>query len=150
MVLTDFFGFEHDEWDTQILATDISTEALLKASEGIYTKEQTDPLPENWKRRFLRQKYGGELFEISKEIRDQVIFRKFNLMDPFPFKRKMHVIFLRNVMIYFDRETRKELIRKIYEVMEPGGYLFIGKTETLDKTDLSLEMIDSSIYRKQA
>ena len=150
MVLVDFFGFEHGEWDTQILATDISTEALLKAAEGVYTKEQTDPLPENWKRRFLREKPGGELVEISKEIREQVIFRKFNLMDPFPFRRKMHVIFLRNVMIYFDRPTRRELIKKIYNVMEPGGYLFIGKTETLDKTDLPLEMIDSSIYRRAA
>ena len=69
-------------------------------------------------------------------------------MDPFPFKRKMHVIFLRNVMIYFDEATKRELIQKIYDVMEPGGYFFIGQTETIDRSATPFELIRPSIYRK--
>ena len=70
-------------------------------------------------------------------------------MDPFPFKRKMHVVFLRNVMIYFDDKTKQELIQKIYDVMEPGGYLFIGQTETLDRQKTDFEMIRPSVFRKR-
>jgi chemotaxis protein methyltransferase CheR len=106
-------------------------------------------LPEAWKRRFLRQVPGKDAYSVTQEIRDEVLFRRFNLMDPFPFKRKMHVIFLRNVMIYFDRDTKKQLIQKVYDVMEPGGYLFIGRTETIDRAAVPLQMIQPSIFRKQ-
>lgn len=148
MLLMDFFGLEHSSWDTKILATDISTDALQQAVAGVYTREQIEALPESWKRRFLRARPETDTYEISAEVKAQVLFRQFNLMDPFPFKRKMHIIFLRNVMIYFDHETRKQLLRKVYDVMEPGGYLFIGRTETLDRNVIPLQMIQPSIFRK--
>lgn len=148
MLLKDYFGLEHSQWDTKVLATDISTEVLRHASAGIYDKEQIEPLPDTWKRRFLKAMDGGERYEIAKEIKDEVLFRQFNLMDPFPFKRKMHIVFLRNVMIYFDKPTKHELIRKVYEVMEPGGYLFIGRTETIDRSDVPFQLIQPSIFRK--
>lgn len=149
MLLIDFFGMEHSLWDTKVLATDISTDALRQAVAGIYTREQIDALPETWKRRFLRARRGTDTYEISGQVKEQVLFRQFNLMDPFPFKRKMHIIFLRNVMIYFDHETRKQLLKKVYDVMEPGGYLFIGRTETLDRNAVPLRMIQPSIFRKE-
>ena len=149
MLLKDFFGIEHESWDTKVLATDISTEALNQAIAGVYTREQTECLPDNWKRRFLRSVDGGERFEITKDIKDEVIFRQFNLMDCFPFKRKMHIVFLRNVMIYFDKETKQRLIRKVYDVMEPEGYLFVGRTETIDRSEIPFEMIQPSIFRKR-
>lgn len=149
MLLLDFFGLEHGSWDTKVLATDISTEALGRATAGIYTKEQVEPLPDAWKRRFLKPVPGQEAYAVTQETKNEVLFRQFNLMDPFPFKRKMHVIFLRNVMIYFDRETKLELVRKVYQVMEPGGYLFIGRTETLDRDAAPFQMIQPSIFRKQ-
>ena len=99
-------------------------------------------------RRYFHPMNGGEQFEIVKEIKDEVIFRQFNLMDDFPFKRKMHIVFLRNVMIYFDNETRKQLIQKVYNVMEPGGYLFVGRTETLDRSQCPFDMIQPSVFRK--
>ena len=67
---------------------------------------------------------------------------------PFPFKRKMHIVFLRNVMIYFDKETKRELIRKVYDVMEPGGFLFVGRTETIDRGSVPFQLIQPSIFRK--
>ena len=69
-------------------------------------------------------------------------------MEPFPFKRKMHVVFLRNVMIYFDHSTKRQLIQKVYDVMEPGGYLFIGRTETLERDSAPFKLVSPSIFRK--
>lgn len=148
MLMKDYFGLEHGMWDTKVLATDISTEVLEQAIGGRYTKEQVECLPEHWKRRFLRAANGGEQYEMTAEIKNEVIFRQFNLMDMFPFKRKMHIVFLRNVMIYFDKETKDKLIQKVYDVMEPGGYLFIGRTETIDRSRTPFQLIQPSIFRK--
>ena len=70
-------------------------------------------------------------------------------MDPFPFKRKMHVVFLRNVMIYFDTDTKRKLIQKVYDAMEPGGYLFVGRTETIERGSAPFQLVQPSIFRKQ-
>ena len=148
MLLRDFFNLEADAWDTKVLATDVNTEVLGQAIRGIYDREHIESLPESWKRRFLHPLNGGEQYEITQEIKNEVIFRQFNLMDPFPFKRKMHIVLLRNVMIYFDRKTKQELIQKVYDVMEPGGYLFVGRTETIDRSDTPFRMIQPSIFRK--
>ncbi len=148
MMLKEFFGLEHDQWDTKVLATDISMQALNQAATGIYEAAQIKSLPEHWKRRFLRPVDGGTRYEVTQEIKNEILFRKFNLIDEFPFKRKMHIIFLRNVMIYFDKETKKDLIKKVYDVLEPGGYLFIGRTETIDKTSVPFKLIQPSIFRK--
>lgn len=148
MLLKDYFGLEHELWDTKILATDVATQALQQAMEGKYEAEQVEELPEHWKRRFMRRVDDGRAYQVTQELKNEVLFRSFNLMDAFPFKRKMHIIFLRNVMIYFDKETKKQLIQKVYDVMEPGGYLFIGRTETIDKDMTALELIQPSIFRK--
>ena len=148
MLLKEFFGFEHQDWDTKVLATDISTQALEQAIKGQYTLEQIEPLPEAWKRRFLHPMNQGAYYEITKEIKNEVLFRQFNLMDVFPFRRKMHIVFLRNVMIYFDKKTKNELLQKVYDIMAPGGYLFIGRTETIDRTCVPFELVQPSIFQK--
>lgn len=149
MLLMDFLGLEQGEWDSQILATDISTEVLSHAMQGVYTREQVEPLPEHFKRRFFRTLQDGKHVQVTRELKNQVIYRKFNLMDSFPFRRKLHVIFLRNVMIYFDDSTKRELIEKVYDALEPGGYLFIGRTETIDRSVVPFELVQASIFRKQ-
>lgn len=149
MVLSDFFGLEHKEWDTTVLATDVSTGVLKRAVDGIYSKDEVEELPEQWKRRFFRVLPDGERYKVVPELKNEVIFRQFNLMDPFPFKRKMHVVFLRNVMIYFDDATKRKLIRKVYDVMEPGGYLFVGQTETIDRNAAPFQLLQPSIFRKR-
>lgn len=148
MLLKDFFGLEHDLWDTTVLATDISTEVLEQAENGIYTAEQIAELPENWRRRYLRPVGAEGNFEITPDIKAGVLFRRLNLMDPFPFKRKMHIVFLRNVMIYFDKETKNKIVQKVYDVMEPGGYLFVGQTETIDRNVVPFKLIRPSIFQK--
>ncbi|MEE1027985.1 MAG: protein-glutamate O-methyltransferase CheR [Agathobacter sp.] len=148
MFLIDYFGLEKSRWDTQILATDVSTAILKKAIKGQYTAEQIEPLPEHMKRRFFRKVNGTDEYIVTDELKKEVLFRQFNLMDPFPFKKKMHVVFLRNVLIYFDEPTKKTLLRKIYDCLEPGGYLFLGKTETLDRTEVPFKLVKPSIFRK--
>ena len=149
MLLRDFFCFEEKPWDTKVLATDVSTKALQYAVKGIYEREQVTDLLPHWKHQYMHLVEDGVRYEMNPEIKEQILFRQFNLMDTFPFKRKMHIIFLRNVMIYFDKETKRELIQKIYDVMEPGGYLFVGRTETIDRGNLPFELIYPSVFRKK-
>lgn len=146
MVLSDFFNLDK-AWDTQILATDISTEVLQKAKSGIYLAEQLQPVPEVWRRRYFKA-VSPEEYQVRDEIRKKIIFRTFNLMDEIPFKGKFHVVFLRNVMIYFEEETKRKLLERIYQHMADGGYLFIGTTESIDKTATRFQYIQPSVYRK--
>lgn len=147
MIYKDFFALEDRMWDTTILATDISSRVLEHAQKGKYLKEQIQPIPDVWKRRYFRD-IGEEECVVSDELKSRVMFRKFNLMDQLPFRQKLHVVFIRNVMIYFDEETKNELVNKIYDVLVPGGYMFIGTTESIDKTKTNFKFVRPSVYRK--
>lgn len=148
MILMDFFGLEHNDWDTQVLATDISDDVLRKAIAGRYSAEQIEALPDNWKRRYFRAVNGTDNYVVTNELKAEVLFRKFNLMDVFPFRKPMHVVFLRNVLIYFDTPTRQKVLKKVYDALLPGGYLFIGRTETLDRDMVPFKLVGPAIYRK--
>ncbi|MCI8323153.1 MAG: protein-glutamate O-methyltransferase CheR [Lachnospiraceae bacterium] len=147
MIINDFFGINHSGWDTRLLATDISMKVLSHASKGVYLKEDIDPLPVNWKRHYFKQ-ISQEEFKVKDELKREVIFKQFNLMDPITFKKKFHIVFLRNVMIYFQDDIKYPLINRIYDHMEPGGYLFIGLTERLDRQMVKFNYVQPSIYRK--
>lgn len=148
MTVKQFFGLEGDSWDTKVLATDISTEVLQTAIAGEYSAETIEKLSDSWKRRFFRKGKTPGTVSVSDELKNEVIFRQFNLMDEFPFKKKMHIVFLRNVMIYFDTPTRNRLVKKIYDSLAPGGYLIIGMTEAIDADAAPFEMVKPSIFRK--
>lgn len=148
MILMDFFGAEHGLWDTRVLATDISTRVLQHAMKGVYLREEIEPVPDCWKKRFFRQ-INAEEFQVTDELRREVLYRRFNLMDSFPFKGRFHVVFLRNVMIYFPNDVKSRLIDKVYEYMEPGGYLFIGTTESLKSTRAPFQYVQPAVYRKK-
>ncbi|MCI9136582.1 MAG: protein-glutamate O-methyltransferase CheR [Lachnospiraceae bacterium] len=147
MVLKDYFGLEHSRWDTRVLATDLSTKVLEKAQKGIYLKEQIEPLPESWKRRYFKRVSEME-YQAKQELKQELIFRQFNLMNSFPFRKKFHIVFMRNVMIYFDDATKHQLLLKVYDCLEPGGYLFVGTTESVDRKGTNFKYVEPSIYRK--
>ena len=148
MIILDYFGLEKEAWDTQILATDVSTAVLEQAIKGIYTQEQINPLPQPWKRRFFRKIPDEDCFIITDELKREVLYRKFNLMSAFPIKKKMHAIFLRNVLIYFDDNTKISILKKIYDCLEPGGYLFLGKTETINRQVVPFKLVSPAVFRK--
>lgn len=148
MLNLEFFGFEHEMWDTKILATDVSTKVLEFAQKGIYSEEQVNALPGQWKRLYF-QKCGEDRFEAKRELKNEVLFRSFNLMNPLPFRKPLHVVFIRNVMIYFEEDTKRRLIKRIVDAMAPGGYLFVGTTESVDREEFGLEYVIPSVYRKK-
>ena len=147
MVIKDFFGLEHSQWDTQVLATDLDTKVIAGATKGVYTAEQVKEVPREWKQRYFKR-MDENSYEIKPELKQEVIFRQFNLMDPFPFRGKFHVIFLRNVMIYFDDDTKRKLINKVYDFTQPGGYLFIGETEFIDRDATKFQYVRPSVFQK--
>lgn len=149
MIIDEFFGKEKAFWDTRILATDISCKALEKAKKGIYSNEEITPLPAKWKINYLKKIDDEKLVFIDK-IRNEIIYRKFNLMDEiFPFRVKFHAIFCRNVMIYFDEKTKYELVNKLYNLTEHGGYLFIGHSESLNRERTRYKYVMPAVYKKE-
>lgn len=131
MYLFDYLGSQLDQWDTRILATDISAQALDSARKGIY--KLPDTIPADWKRKYFKP-VSGDTYAVSPEIKKNVIFKTFNLMDPISFRRKFDVIFCRNVMIYFDQPTKDALVQRFYDATVPGGYLLISYSENLSTT----------------
>ena len=128
MFLFDYLGPQASQWDTRLLATDISNRAMTAAKKGVY--ELPDTIPPDWKKKYFIPQAGGQ-YQVAPRVRDNVIFQPFNLMDPIHFRRKFDVIFCRNVMIYFDQPTKDALVRRFYDATVPGGYLLISKSENL-------------------
>ena len=144
--LKEFFGDQASRWDTRVLATDISQQALAKAQLGVY--EPPADMPEQWlKRYFIRQDSSGK-YMVAPPIRKNVIFRSFNLMDPIAFRLKFDVIFCRNVMIYFNQETRDGLVGRFCNALNPGGYLFVSHSESLGQNPL-FRLVAPSVYQKK-
>lgn len=148
ILINEFFGNARLGWDTKLLATDISEKVLVEAKKGIYSREEVALLPERWKHNYFHP-HGMNQYEVKPKIKNEVVFRRFNLMDPFPFKKKFHVIFCRNVMIYFDASTRMQLIHKFYDSLVPGGYLFIGHSETIQRDHTKFKYVMPAVYRKE-
>jgi chemotaxis protein methyltransferase CheR len=147
MAITDYFGLQKSSWDYRILATDISSKAMDAAKNGQYSAESLENIPQAWKKKYFTGKQNN-LFELNKEVREQVTFRTLNLMDNFTFKQPFDLIFCRNVMIYFDQPTKNALINKFYDVLKPGGYLFIGHSETVQRDSSQFLYIEPSVYQK--
>lgn len=150
MLIDQFFGTEKVKWDTRILATDISRSVMEKAKAGIYNEDGMKGLSPEWKARYFNSLGGGK-FEICRAIKDEIIFKPFNLMEPMPDKykkRPFDLIFCRNVMIYFDQPTKNALVNRFYEVVKPGGYFYIGHAESIPRNETKFEYVKPAIYRK--
>jgi len=151
MVLSEFAdgrpGFR-----AAITASDISSQVLQTAKTAIYPEERTDPIPLNLKKKYLmrsREK-SRSLVRISPKLRSLVTFRRINFMDDdFGISEKMDIIFCRNVVIYFDKQTQQTLMRKFHRQLRPGGFLFIGHSETLSGLDVDFKPVASTVYRKE-
>ena len=148
MLCKDFLGLEHSEWDTKILATDIDTKVLEKAVRGVYAKNSVEQLPHNYVRRFFKQISADE-YQVRDELKCEVIYRQLNLMNQLPFKKPLHVVFIRNVMIYFDQPTKDALVKRFFNATVPGGYLFIGHSEGLNKAECPYQYVMPAIYQKK-
>ncbi len=148
IIMLEFFGPRYDKWDAGVLATDISEKALKKAVTAVYSEETLKKLPSQIRQRYFSRNNNG-LWHLSKKVRDEVLFRRFNLMNNnFPFKKPFHTIFCRNVMIYFDHPTRLLLIRKFHNFLVPGGYLIVSHSESLGRSQNLYRYVMPGVYRK--
>ncbi|MDR0863192.1 MAG: protein-glutamate O-methyltransferase CheR [Oscillospiraceae bacterium] len=148
MTIDEYLGFERAKWDTQILATDISPQVLDEAKRGVYPELRLRHLSAVSRARYFTQ-CGADEWKISDELASQVVFGQFNLMDSFEkFRRPFHIIFCRNVMIYFDVKTRNELATKFRDALEPGGYMFLGMSEIMSGVRPGFQSVAPAVFRK--
>ena len=134
-----------------VLGTDISTRVLEKAASAIYEEERVDPVPMPLRKKYLLRSRDSrkKLVKIVPALRQLVRFRRLNLMDEdYGMKEPFHVIFCRNVIIYFDRQTRERLLKKLCGHVVRGGYLFTGHSEILNGMALPLSQCAPTVYRK--
>ncbi|MBI4874102.1 MAG: protein-glutamate O-methyltransferase CheR [Acidobacteria bacterium] len=134
----------------RILATDISTRVLAQAKRGIYPAERFEGLPSAQFRKFwLRgERDWAGWYRAKKELRALVEFRRLNLLESLSQAGVFPLIFCRNVMIYFDKPTQQQVVQRLGECLEPGGYLFIGHAESLNGIRHGLEYVRPAVYRK--
>lgn len=149
MYLHDYFGNRKQQWDTSLLATDISERVLEKARAGIYTLEEIKDVPQEWLHKYFVDLHDGR-YQVCDMIRKDVIFRTLNLMEPFHFKKQFDLIFCRNVMIYFDAPTKETLVQKYYDWTAEGGFLFIGHSEALNRNATRYHYVQPAIYQKRS
>ncbi len=150
MVLSEF-GAQRGAFDFSLLGTDISSRVLQQAQTAIYDEELVEPVPIAWRQKYLlRSRHPGRAeVRIVPELRRRARFQPLNFMDAsYPVGEIFDVIFFRNVMIYFDKPTQQAVVARMCERLRPGGYLFIGHSESLAGLKLPLQTLGPAIYRR--
>jgi chemotaxis protein methyltransferase CheR len=135
------------QWDARILATDIDTNMVATSKAGVYDAEKIGPIPAELRRRFLIPG-DDETVEMSPALKQMISFKPLNLLQPWPMRGPFDVIFCRNVVIYFDKDTQRTLFNRFAELLRPDGWLFIGHSESLFRVSDRFRHLGRTIYRK--
>jgi chemotaxis protein methyltransferase CheR len=141
---------EAARYDVKILATDIDTDVLAKASAGEYPASSIDDVPANYRSYFPLKDGDPTRVAIADEVRSLITFRRLNLIEPWPFRGPFDAVFCRNVMIYFDNPTKTSLVDRYARMLRPGGWLYLGHSETLMGPHSTLRLVGRTIYRREA
>jgi len=136
---------ELKRWDFRILATDIDTNVVEKASKGIYPESELAGLSPERARIFERP--GDGTIRIPKEMNSIITFKSLNLFDPWPIKGPFDAIFCRNVAIYFDKPVQDKLFAQLGDVLAPDGHMYIGHSENVGRQSTKFELVGKTIYR---
>lgn len=136
-------------WQLGITATDIDSNVLSKAASGVYAQDRVSGIAKDRLRRWFLRGTGKQagMVRVKPELRRQIEFRQLNLMQGWSEEPK-DIIFCRNVIIYFDKESKQRLVERYAETLKPGGFLFIGHSESLYKVSDRFELIGNTVYRK--
>ena len=134
----------------EIKATDISTRVLTAARKAVYPQERVKTVPQDFLRRYFQKGVGKSSghVKVKDNLKGHVNFEHFNLMDDFPWQESFDVVFCRNVMIYFNRQTQTELVEKFYGCLKTGGFFFIGHSESISSIRHNLNQAGATAYRK--
>ncbi|MFT5585402.1 MAG: chemotaxis protein methyltransferase CheR [Cognaticolwellia sp.] len=147
LLAMDYFRFKGAGWRCGVLATDISASALEHARAGLWSSENVLRLPVRLRRHFRQA--GPAHMRLVEHAANELTWRRLNLVaQAYPFQRKMHVVFCRNVLIYFDKETKAAVIERIHDVVAPGGWLFLSHSETIGR-DSVFEYVQPGVYRRR-
>ncbi len=137
------------QYDFKILATDISHAVLQVALQGVYHYSKLKNMDDALIRKYFDFDEVKKTFTVKESVKKLIAFRYLNLMDNFPFSKQFDVVFLRNVLIYFDNREKEYILRKIYDYMKPGGYLILGLSESLVGLQTPFVSLKNSIYRRE-
>lgn len=135
-------------WDIKILATDIDSEVVATARRGVYAQNRIDGLPEKRLKRWFDKTADGQ-YEVEQELKDMLTFKTLNLLHNWPMHGPLDVVFCRNVIIYFDKQTQGVLFDKIQKMMPSGRFLFIGHSESLLHVSDAFESKGGTIYHRR-
>lgn len=137
-------------WDAKILATDLDSNMVRKALNGIYTADRVNGLTKEQMRKWVHQGPDGHstMVEMSDDLRNMITFKQLNLMHEWPMKGPFDIIFCRNVLIYFNKETQAMLFDRYANMLADDGHLFIGHSESMYKICDRFELLGQTIYRK--
>jgi len=151
MVMEEFCE-SHKNLGYSILATDLSTDVLAKARLAIYEDSKIEPVPTTYRYKYLLRGEGSRrgYHRVAPRLRRKVNFQRLNFMDEhFAINTEMDIIFCRNVIIYFDQQTQAALFEKFYRQLAPGGYLFIGHSESLHEIDGKMRRLGPTVFQKK-
>lgn len=134
----------------QVLGSDVSVRVLARAQEARYPMQRLTHFPASYLRRFCLKGVGSNagLLRIARRVRERIEFRHINLNEPLPPLGQFDVIFLRNVLIYFNAQTKGEVAARVAKTLKPGGHLLIGHSETLSGVTAALEERAPTVYRR--
>lgn len=137
-------------WNIKILASDIDSNMLRDAQEGEYMAERVAKLPKEQIHRWFYRGTGARIgkVKIKPELKEFIQFRQINLIANWPINTPLDIVFYRNVMIYFDAQTQKRLLERMAEKVKPGGYLFIGHSETIRNDTKAFRLVGQTIYQR--
>jgi chemotaxis protein methyltransferase CheR len=137
-------------WDVRILATDLDSDVLERGRRGVYTEERLKNLTLQRRSRFFleRREREGLSYEATPELKSLITFKQLNLMQLLPMRGPLDAIFCRNVVIYFDKDTQRELFARVAQLQQPGNLLFLGHSESLFKVSEQYALIGKTVYRR--
>lgn len=148
MTLMDYYESKGAQARFKILATDLSQNVLGQARRGVYTKDSLKDVPNSWLTKYF-EKMGDGDFKVNDKVRSHITFKIFNLMEPFRFSKPFEIIFCRNVMIYFEKQKKDDLISKYYNWTISGGYFFISHSENIGNNQSGYRMLRPSIFKRE-
>lgn len=149
MTLLNSMAGQLPSWDAKILATDIDSNVLSKAKEGIYQDKDGQLKQEDKLKHFQRGlALNAEKIKVKSHVQNLITFKQLNLLHEWPMKGEFDIIFCRNVIIYFDKETQQDLFQRFYHALKPGGLLILGHSESLGRCQEHFENVGRTIFRK--